>query len=215
MMTRPLASVAALALLGAATASQPWHASGPPPAHTGGFGEPTCAICHEGDDVNAFGGTVTILDLPDAYEPGGVYVLTVALEAPETVVAGFQLSARISSGLLRGEPAGVVRGVDSRVTVTEGDRGQPYAHHTPAGTKVATSEGSSWLVEWTAPLEGESVVFSVAANSANGDNSPLLDQVYVAEALVGRKPFDPTTPSIRWGGEGTSSRDASMPWSRR
>jgi hypothetical protein len=130
---------------------------------------------------------VTILDLPDAYEPGEVYVLTVALEAPETGVAGFQMSARHSDGPLRGGPAGLVRGIDSRVTVTTHETGQPYAHHTPLGTKVATPDGSSWLVEWTAPSEGGAVVFHVAANSANGDNSPLLDLVYVVEASVGRR----------------------------
>jgi hypothetical protein len=158
---------------------------------------------------------VTILGLPDAYEPAEVYLLTVALEAPETGAAGFQLSARYSGGPLRAEAAGDLRGVDSRVTVTTHETGQPYAHHTPLGTEVATSEGSSWLVEWTAPLEGEAVVFHVAANSANSDNSPLLDLVYVAEASVGRKPFRPSAPSIGWGGEGASPREASPPRSRR
>lgn len=198
-MTRLVGFAAAFTLLGAAAPAPRWHATGPPVAHTGGFGEPTCAICHEGDDVNAFGGSVAILDLPNAYEPGEAYVLRVSLEAPETGVAGFQLSARHAAGPLRGKPAGTVRGIDSRVTVTMHETGQPYAHHTPVGTEVVTSEGSSWLVEWTAPLEGEAVVFHVAANSANGDNSPLLDLVYVAEASVGREPFRPERPFVQVG----------------
>jgi putative ABC transport system ATP-binding protein len=64
--------------------------------HTGGFGEPTCVICHIGDVENAYGGSVAILGLPEAYEPGAVYALSVVLRAEETTVAGFQLSARFS-----------------------------------------------------------------------------------------------------------------------
>ena len=39
----------------------------PPPGHTAGFGEPSCISCHLGNDVNAFGGSVTIEGLPDRF----------------------------------------------------------------------------------------------------------------------------------------------------
>jgi hypothetical protein len=175
---------AALALLGAAAPGALRHATGPPPGHTGGFGEPSCVLCHEGDEVNAFGGSVAIHGLPDGYAGGEPYVLTVLLEAPETGVAGFQMAARYAGGSRQGEPAGVLRGLDPRVTVTQAESGQPYAHHTALGTAVAGSRGSSWSVEWTAPLEGGAVVFHVAANSGNGDNSPLMDLVYTSEVTV-------------------------------
>jgi len=181
-----------LASVGAASLAPSAHRSGPPPAHTGGFGEPTCAICHIGDDVNAFGGAARLEGLPAAWVPGASYILRVVLEAEETVLAGFQLSARQGGGMLLGDPAGSLMPTDGRVTVTETDTGHQYAHHTPEGTGVVSPDGSDWLVEWTAPNDGESVTFNLAANSGNGDDSPLLDLVYVFEATV---PVDPRVPS--------------------
>lgn len=160
------------------------HVTGPPPAHTGGFGEPTCAVCHEGDDLNAFGGKVSILGLPAAYQPGTTYAVTVVLEAGETAVAGFQMAARFLGGDFHGRPAGHLEPLDPRVAVTTGETGQPYAHHTSEGASTADANGSSWLVEWRAPHEPLTVAFHVTANSGNGDNSPLLDLVYAAEVTV-------------------------------
>ena len=175
----------------------PAHLTGPPPGHTGGFGEPTCQVCHEGDALNAFGGRVRVEGLPPAWEPGRAYTLNVVLEMEETSVAGFQLAARWAGGPLEGRPAGALEALSSRVAVTLGERGQPYAHQTEEGTEVPDPSGSSWTVAWRAP-EGPAaaggngpgapgsgeVVFHVAANSGNGDNSPLLDLVYTAEAVV-------------------------------
>jgi hypothetical protein len=160
------------------------HLTGPPPGHTGGFGEPDCTACHTGDEVNAYGGRVEILGLPDAWTPGGRYPLTVVVTMEETAAAGFQLSSRFPDGTQAGE----FTPVDPRVTVTagEGDPELRYAHHTEAGALDARADGSRWLVEWVAPGGANSgdVVFNVAGNSANGDNSPLLDLVYLAEVRV-------------------------------
>lgn len=160
------------------------HAGAPPVGHTGGFGEPTCVICHLGDAENAYGGSVAILGLPEAYEPGVAYALTVVLQADETGVAGFQLSARFSEGAAEGSSAGGLAPVSPRVEVNAGDNGVTYAHQNLAGSPVQTPDGSSWLVEWTAPESDDPVVFHVAANSGNGDNSPLSDLVYRAEVQV-------------------------------
>ena len=72
--------VAALLLTGVA-AIPAFNPEVPPPGHTGGFGEPTCVICHQGSDLNAFGGGVTIEGLPSEYVQGARYLLTVLLEA--------------------------------------------------------------------------------------------------------------------------------------
>lgn len=160
------------------------HATGPPPGHTGGFGEPTCQACHEGEPLNAYGGSVTILGLPEAYEPGLSYLLTVVLRADETAVAGFQLSARFAGGPDAGITAGRLSSTSPRVTITEDAAARRYAHHTVDGSVAPDSDGSSWTVEWVAPAAGGAVVFHVAANSGNGDNSPLMDLVYQAEFSV-------------------------------
>ncbi len=157
----------------------PANPEAPPAGRTGGFGEPTCTECHIGNDVNAFGGRVRIEGVGDRYAPGESHVLTVVMDADETVLAGFQLSARFQSGEEVGQPAGTLRSVDDRTGVIRSETGQPYAQHTPAGTAVATSYGSSWTVEWTAPA-AEKVVFHVVATSGNGDNSPLGDLVFAS-----------------------------------
>lgn len=160
------------------------HDVGPPPGVSGGFGEPTCLNCHTGEPLNAYGGSVTVAGLPDGFEPGRSYPLTVILEAEGTVLAGFQMTARYADGTRAGAPAGQLVPVDGRATVTPGETGQPYLHQTEAGSLPESEAGTSWALEWQAPAEGGAVLFNVAANSANGDQSPLLDLVYAAEVRV-------------------------------
>lgn len=160
------------------------HDVGPPPGVSGGFGEPTCLNCHTGEPLNAYGGSVRVEGLPDAFEPGQSYPLAVVLSAEGTVLAGFQLTARYADGGRAGDPAGVLSPLDGRVTVTSGETGQPYLHQTQAGSIPESDTGTSWMLEWRAPDAGGPVVFNVAANSANGDQSPLLDLVYASEVRV-------------------------------
>ena len=179
-----LGTGAAVLVLAGAVAPA-FHATGPPPGHTGGFGEPTCLECHFGDPLNAYGGSVRIEGLPEAYVAGETYPLTVVLRMDDTAIAGFQLAARFSEGVRQGEAAGTLRPVDTRVTVTPSEGGQPYVHQTPPGSVVSDGSGASWSVVWVAPEEQTPVVFHVAANSGNGDNSPLGDLIYTAEVRVG------------------------------
>lgn len=159
------------------------HAEAPPAGVTGGFGEATCVSCHIGNDINAYGGRVRLEGLPDAYEPGREYVLTVDLAAEETSVAGFQLAARFTDGPERGENAGMLQPVDVRTAISD-SLGIRYLHQTPEGSRTRDSSGSSWSVAWSAPASGGRVALHLAANSGNGDNSPLGDLVYTSEAVV-------------------------------
>jgi len=111
-------------------------------------------------------------------------VLTVRLEAEETVTAGFQLSARYGGGAEWGTPAGELVPVDSRVTVTRAETGQPYAHQTLEGAATTDPDLAIWSLEWVAPLLGGPVAIHVAANSANGDESPLSDLVYSMDVTI-------------------------------
>lgn len=173
--------VAAVATTAAAPAI--FHATSPPAGVTGGFGEPSCVVCHIGNDVNAFGGRVEIVGLPSAYDAGREYVLTVDLRADETAVAGFQFSARFAGGAAKGAPAGVIEPVDARTAVTD-SAGIYYLQQTETGSATADPSGSRWSFSWRAPQAGGPVVMHVAANSGNGDNSPLGDLVYTAERQV-------------------------------
>lgn len=175
---------AVLTLVGAAAAVPASNIDGPPPGHTGGFGEPTCLLCHVGADLNGYGGRVSIEGLPERYQPERAYDLTIVLQADETTAAGFQLSARFAEGARRGAAAGTLAGLDARVTVKRGASGLPYAQHTRQGIRTRDPRGSTWRVRWTAPDAAGPVALHVAANSANGDDSPLSDLVYASEALV-------------------------------
>ena len=188
-------AVAALATV-AATPSL-FHATAPPAGTTGGFGEQSCASCHIGSDVNAFGGSVRLEGLPHVWEPGREYVITVDLRAEETAIAGFQLAARYLEGEARGRPAGMLEPVDGRTAVSD-SLGIAYLHQTEAGSATHDPSGARWSFAWRAPSADAApadatVVFHVAANSGNGDNSPLGDLVYTAEHNLPR--VAPTPPN--------------------
>jgi hypothetical protein len=185
----PLVLVIALVTVGAsslAPAVGGGHAAyseAPPPAHTGGFSEPSCHICHFDNPLNASGGSVAIRGIPDGYEAGQRYRITVAVGRAGAARAGFQLSARHAEGAKAGEQAGVFLAVDARADVTANSAGVQYAHHTRGGTALSASDSGSWVVEWIAPGRATvgPVVFNVAANAANDDNSELGDFIYVSQ----------------------------------
>ena len=82
-------------LLGAALPRVSFR-DGPPAAVTGGFGEDSCLACHFENALNEPGGSLVLSGLPDSYEPGNEYALSLTLERPALRVAGFQLSARMA-----------------------------------------------------------------------------------------------------------------------
>jgi hypothetical protein len=163
----------------------------PPPAHTGGFGEPTCRSGHFDAPLNEPGATLELGGLPDAYQPGASYQLTILLSGPGLGSAGFQLSARFSAGSAAGTQAGELRPVDARTTLTTaGSPGVQYLHHTAAGTMPTIADTARWTLEWVAPAEGmipagsDAVAFHLVANAADGDESPFGDLIYAAEREI-------------------------------
>lgn len=159
------------------------YADGPPPAHTGGFGEPTCLTCHFDGDLNAPGGSLTVDGLPAAYIPGHPYPLTVRLARPDLQRGGFQLTARFADTNRAGQQAGRFTIADERVAADR-EAGIAYLRHTPAGTGPA-EDSLRWTFTWTAPdTAAGQVVFHLAANAANGDDSEFGDYIYALEAVI-------------------------------
>lgn len=151
----------------------------PPPAHTGGFGEPTCQACHIGNELNAPGGDLRVTGVPDGYRPGDSYLITVVLRSTDMSAAGFQAAMRFDGSVRGGDQAGTIRGVDPRTHITVGDPAPvEYIHHLRPGTHPTSPSIMTWSFEWVAPQEPLPVVLHIAANSANGDDSPLGDLVY-------------------------------------
>ena len=179
------AAVAISILLMAAvvTAARASFRARPPLAHTGGFGEPTCRACHfdgpsRPPEALSFGWKT-----PEHFRPGGVYRVDVAIQDTTARVGGFQLAVRVATGPRAGTQAGTLCAVDARVAVvTDTTTGVQYASHAGA----ASADSLRWQVEWRAPAEDVgAVVFHVAANSANDDDSMLGDAIITGSWLVG------------------------------
>ena len=176
-----LAAAGVLALAAAATAADfgRYHGrrfpDGAPPGTTGGFGEPTCMLCHLGAEPNDPAGSLAIEGLPERYAPGQAYRLVVRLRRADLAAAGFQLSARTAAGA----QAGALAAVDSSTEIqTHPATGLQYAGHSRAGSRPGAAE---WAVTWTAPRSAGPVTFNAAANAGNADASPLGDYVYWIE----------------------------------
>jgi len=179
--------VAGGALVGAAgppaVASVPTRAvfkDAPPPRSTGGFGEATCERCHFGVGLNEAPGSFTIDGLPEQYQPGKSYTLSLTLTLPGLGAGGFQLSSRFEdSGAQAGSFASPGEDAERVGVVT--DREVEFAHQRSAGTAPAAPDTARWSVLWTAPAAGSgTVLFHGVANAADGDESPFGDQIYTS-----------------------------------
>ena len=80
-------------------------------------------------------------------------------------------------------PVRSLRAVDALVSVVPDSLSDvEYAQHAAGSSSTDDPDLVTWNVEWTAPEAGGAVLFHAAANSGNGDNSPLGDLVYTTEA---------------------------------
>lgn len=152
----------------------------PPPAHTGGFGEKTCLECHFDGDLNPPGGRLMLREIGEGIILGNTHRLEILLDKDDMERAGFQLSVRYADG----RQAGSLWALDDHVAV-DTLAGVQYARHTLAGTELKESGSTTWLVEWHAPDDTSSVIFHVAANAANGDDSAFGDAIYHIERSAG------------------------------
>jgi hypothetical protein len=155
--------------------------TGPAPAHTGGFGEPTCHACHRDNALNEATGVVQLDSLPSVYQPGRVYRLTLSLKHAELARAGFQLSARFEDG----SNAGSFRLPDTALLRVQRSRNIDYLSHTVAGTQQVAGRIARWQFEWIAPASQQRVWFHVAANVANNDASEFGDRIFTATLVSG------------------------------
>lgn len=163
------------------------HAESPYPEHldealTGGFDEETCHSCHFDYDVNDDQGSLAVEGVEETYQPGEQYELTVTVEGEELEIGGFQMTSRFEDG----SQAGDFEWDDDRLTLTPSISDEvAYVQHSAEGTRP-TGEGKiAWSLTWTAPeSDARPVVFNVAANAGNDDDSPFGDWIYVEEITV-------------------------------
>jgi hypothetical protein len=182
----PVAAFSMIVAMGLAASTMNARATRdrPPPAHTGGFGEPTCQSCHDDLPANRGPGTLRITGIHDGlFHPGQAYDLHVELEDLHLRAAGFQLTARFRDGSQAGQFE-VPSAETGRIAATLAG-GIVFMHHLYDGTEVATRGAARWSVRWLPPEgAGGTVVLHAAAVAADNDLSNLGDNVYTAELLL-------------------------------
>ncbi len=151
---------------------------GPEPAHTGGFGEPTCGACHRGPP-GAAEASLEVDGLPERWQADQTYRLDVVLRAAGLRRGGFQLAIRFTDGV----QAGSLAGEEGRTRVTIHNN-IAYAHHVATGTEPIEPGALRWTLHWTPPTRGGSVVIHAAGNAANDDNSEFGDTIVTMSRTI-------------------------------
>lgn len=157
----------------------PEHLDGP---FTGGFGELTCHSCHFDYDINMDGGSLTVNGLPDYYEAGELYKLTVTVESSHLENGGFQMTSRFEDGT----QAGSFTWEDNHLMYTPNISDEvKYLQHTRESTAPTGDRKVSWNFTWSAPetVTG-SIIFNIAANAGNNDDSSFGDWIYTKELII-------------------------------
>lgn len=149
--------------------------AGNPPANS------TCVSCHSSFALNSGDGFLELL-LPETYQPGQTYTITVNLADPGQSRWGFELTALNSEN----NQAGIFLVTDQENTQLSDNDGNSadYLKHTSSGT-FRTQQQASWSFDWIAPVEesGE-IVFYAAGNAANNNDFTSGDYIYAVSLPV-------------------------------
>lgn len=161
------------------SAAYPDHIPGP---FTGGFGEESCHSCHFDYAPNDPRGQLRVTGLDRTYLHGESYRVVISLHSERLGIGGFQLAARHEDG----SQAGTFKWRDDRIIYTPGIEGSvKYLQHGLTGNRPGADNIVSWEFTWRAPEEGGGpVIFHIAANAGNDDDSPFGDWVYLKELKV-------------------------------
>ena len=96
-------------------------------------------------------------------------------------IGGFVLTASFENDSTQAGTLSPGNGQQGRLKVAT-DRGIQYAYHSRPGTELTANGAIRWTLRWTAPAGNRVVLFNVAANAANSDDSPSGDFVYTSRA---------------------------------
>jgi hypothetical protein len=187
---------------------------GPLASHTGAAAvaskprEDDCSLCHfnfDWNNLNTPGGGVEIIGLPQNYDAGQTYPITIRIYSDSTVASptrkwGFQLTAARASD---GEGCGTfILSDPDTLQIVLGDPGpfysRAYVEHTYMGTRDGLFGPVEWRLSWQAPDPAEGTIyFFCAGNAADGTQDPGFDFIYTAADTV----EDPPTAvkATSWG----------------
>jgi len=152
------------------------------PAVTGGFGEQACNYCHFDNPVNSDKAKLNIQGIPDSWQSHQSYPITIQISRPDLGKAGFQLTARFQNG----QSAGTFQISGNRLTIQHVDSSLvDYLNHTAEGTQPLYKKRTSWNFKWIAPSDTTgAIIWNIAANAANGDQSNFGDYIYLKEVTI-------------------------------
>ncbi len=177
-------------------------------------GDSVCYSCHNQGTANQ--GNVKLTFNGDgsatSYTPGATIpiniVITDTAGGRPRPTWGFELAARFSNG----SAAGTLVAVNSNTkvsTLSFPNAGKPVISHN--GAVVAAGNSFTFTINWTAPAAGSgNVVFSVAANAANGDGDLTGDRIYTFETTLSPAASSPP-PTIGSGGVVNAASFVSAP----
>ena len=160
-------------------AEYPEHLTG---AFTGGFGEETCRSCHFDYDLNPKEGTLTVSGIPKTITAGETVEIDIAIEREALGATGFQMSARYNDGSQAGRF--LIENDDRLMFSQSTPDSLQYVQHSSEGSKPSSEKSNSWKIWWQSPENPQgSVIFNIAANAGNGDQSEFGDYIYVEKLM--------------------------------
>jgi len=172
---------------------------GPDDGLTGAPGEDDCTQCHQGNTLNATGGSL-MLTVPGVYTPGQVYDIMVNLSRSGQSRWGFEMTA-LNENNVR---AGTFAIADGNTQVSESESKQ-YIKQTTLGSAVGTRDSNQWTFKWTAPnINLGPITFYAAGNAADGDFVTSGDFIYTNTATS-----EAATYGVTLAGVGTLSKTVS------
>ncbi len=167
---------------------------GPPPGSTGAPGEETCMACHGTRRTEHPDSGLFIAGLPEHYEPGKTYDVTVTVSEPGRLRWGFQATVLDESGRSAGD---FLIPDPTRLQIVTGEidgRERRYVQHTEEGTQLGTLDAGNFTFGWTAPeSDVGDVTLYAAGNAANGNFSQSGDRIHLAQVTI-RKPLPVEEP---------------------
>lgn len=141
-----------------------------------------CTVCHGDFEANSGDGSLALLGLPPAFEPGVWYDLTVRVQDPGQHEWGFEAAALDGAN----DQAGQFAVLDAlRTQLSDNPGNDPdYMKQTALGTAAGTFDGPvAWTFRWLAP-DAPSADFYVAANAADESEDPSGDYIYTLHVTV-------------------------------
>lgn len=158
----------------------PEHLTG---AFTGGFGEQTCRSCHFDYDLNPEDGSLQVSGIPEEISGGERMEISITVKRENLGRAGFQISSRFEDGSQAGQFE--AEGNDRIMFSKSVPDSLQYLQHSKTGSEPSDPNQNTWEITWKAPDKANrKIVFNIAANAANGDQSEFGDYIFAEEVAV-------------------------------